>query len=103
MSQEEGARVAQLFACLACHADDNSVANAGPTWKKLHGSQRPIFVDGKPVTIKVDDAYLRESILDPAAKIASKFEKSEFAMPSYAGVLTDAQVESLILYIKSMR
>jgi mono/diheme cytochrome c family protein len=103
VSLEEGVRVAQLFACVACHADDNGVANAGPTWKKLHGSERPVFIDGKAVTIKADDAYLRESILDPTAKIASKYEKGEYAMPSYAGVLTAAQIESLILYIKSMR
>jgi mono/diheme cytochrome c family protein len=29
--------------------------------------------------------------------------KSEFAMPSFAGVLTDAQVDSIILYIQTLR
>jgi mono/diheme cytochrome c family protein len=29
--------------------------------------------------------------------------KSEFAMPSFAGVLTDAQVDSIILYIQTLK
>jgi mono/diheme cytochrome c family protein len=29
--------------------------------------------------------------------------KSEFAMPSFAGVLTDAQIESLVLYIRTLK
>jgi cytochrome c oxidase subunit 2 len=53
--------------------------------------------------VKADDAYIRESILDPAAKIATGHERGESGMPSYAGVLTPAQLESIILYIKSLR
>jgi hypothetical protein len=62
-----------------------------------------VFVAGKPSDITVDEAYVRESILQPSAKIAAGFEKGEYAMPSYAGVLSEAQVESLILFIKSLR
>ena len=62
-----------------------------------------MFVAGKPTEIIVDEAYLRESILQPTAKIAAGFEKGEYAMPSYAGVLSEAQVESLILFIKTLR
>jgi hypothetical protein len=62
-----------------------------------------VFVAGKPTEIIVDEAYLRESILQPTAKIAAGFEKGEYAMPSYAGVLSEAQVESLILFIKTLR
>ena len=62
-----------------------------------------MFVAGKPTEIVVDEAYLRESILQPTAKIAAGFEKGEYAMPSYAGVLSEAQVESLILFIKTLR
>jgi mono/diheme cytochrome c family protein len=29
--------------------------------------------------------------------------KSEFAMPSFAGVLTDAQVDSIVLYIQTLK
>jgi hypothetical protein len=51
----------------------------------------------------VDDAYLRESILQPSAKRHADFAKSEYAMPSYAGVVTESQLESLVLYIKSLK
>ena len=50
-----------------------------------------------------DEAYLRESILEPSAKIVSGYEKGEAGMPSYAGVLTDPQIESIILFIKSLK
>jgi mono/diheme cytochrome c family protein len=101
---EEGQRLAQLFACVACHAaDEAGIAKAGPTWKGLFGSERTVVAAGKPVTVKADEAYLRESIFDPTAKVASGFEKGEYAMPSYAGILTDSQAEALILYIKSLR
>ena len=58
---------------------------------------------GKAREVEIDDAYLRESILEPAAKLAAGFEKGEYAMASYAGVLTDAQIESLILHIRTLR
>jgi glucose/arabinose dehydrogenase/mono/diheme cytochrome c family protein len=100
---EEGQRLAQLFACVACHAADSAgLAKAGPSWKGLFGSERPVVAAGKPTTVKADEAYLRESILDPTSKIAAGFEKGEYAMPSYAGVVTDSQVEALVLYIKSL-
>ncbi|HRE80338.1 MAG TPA: c-type cytochrome [Opitutaceae bacterium] len=104
VSIEEGQRVSQLFACIACHSTEGvGVIKAGPSWRGLYGSTHPVFIGGKSVTTTVDDAYLRESILDPTAKIAAGFEKGEYAMPSYAGVLTPSQVESLILYIKSLK
>jgi hypothetical protein len=35
--------------------------------------------------------------------IVPGFEKAEAGMPSYAGVLSPRQIESLILYIKSLQ
>jgi len=104
VSIDEGRRVAQLVACVACHtAEDIGIAKAGPSWRGLFGTERAVVAEGKPLKTKADEAYLRESILNPTAKIASGFEKGEYAMPSYAGVLSDSQVDSLILFIKSLR
>ena len=101
---DEGRKLAQLFACVACHeAEAASLAKSGPTWRKLYGSTHKVFVAGAATPVTVDDAYIRESILEPTAKIAAGFEKGEYAMPSYAGVLNDPQIESLVLYIKSLR
>ena len=78
-------------------------ARSGPPWQGLFGSRRKVFVNGKPTEITADEAYLRESIIEPSAKVAAGFEKGEYAMASYAGVLSDAQIESLILHIRSLR
>ena len=104
ISADEGKRLAQLYGCVACHAAaEQAEAKSGPTWRGLYGRRRPVFVAGKPLEITADQAYLRESMLQPTAKIAAGFEKGEFAMPSYAGVLSEAQVESLILFIKTLQ
>jgi len=104
ISADEGKRLAQLFGCVACHAaEDKVVDKSGPTWRGLFGRRRSVFVAGKSIEITADEAYLRESMLSPTAKIAAGFEKGEYAMPSYAGVLSAAQVESLILFIKTLR
>jgi glucose/arabinose dehydrogenase/cytochrome c553 len=104
-SAAEGARLAQMFACVACHGSDNNpaVARSGPPWQGLYGSQRKVFISGKAREITADEAYLRESILEPSAKLAAGFEKGEYAMASYAGVLTETQIDSLILHIKTLR
>jgi mono/diheme cytochrome c family protein len=98
---EEGRKLSALVGCTACHSTDGVTGpKVGPTWKGLFGSQRE-FKGGEPAV--ADEAYLRESILEPTAKVVLGFEKNDTGMPSYAGVLTDAQVEALILYIKTLK
>ena len=46
-----------------------------------------------------DDRYLREAILDPAAKVVTGYQP---AMPSYRGHLTDPQIDRLVEYIKQL-
>ncbi len=102
VSVEEGRRVAQLFGCTACHGVDSSaVSRLGPSWRGLYGGQRKIA--NRPAPVVADDGYLREAILEPTAKIVAGYEKGEAGMPSYAGVLTDSQIESILLFIKSLR
>jgi cytochrome c2 len=102
VSVEEGRRVAQLYGCTACHATESTtVTMLGPTLKGLYGSERT-YAKGS-LRIRADEAYLRESILEPAAKIVTGHERGESGMPSYAGVLSQTQLESIILFIKSLR
>jgi cytochrome c oxidase subunit II len=54
--------------------------------------------DGR--TVIADDAYLRESILDPNAKIVAGFEPN--VMPQFKGQVTEENVIQLIAYIKSL-
>ncbi|MFN7561146.1 MAG: DUF6797 domain-containing protein, partial [Prosthecobacter sp.] len=95
---EEGERLYQMFGCMACHSTDGTlVGKVGPSWKGLFGTERDI-AKGMKGKVKADEAYLRESILNPSAKVVKGFEKFDTGMPIYAGILNDSQIESLILY-----
>jgi mono/diheme cytochrome c family protein len=102
VTAEEGKRLSQLYGCAACHAvTADAPSGLGPSWKGVYGSQRS-YAKGVLRAV-ADDAYLRESILQPTAKVVAGYERGEAGMPSYAGVLTDAQIESILLYIRSLR
>jgi mono/diheme cytochrome c family protein len=82
--------------CAACHTTDGSTG-VGPSWQGLFGSE--ITLESGE-TITADEAYIRESILDPNAKVHEGFPAS--VMPSFDGVLTDAQIDQLIAYIRTL-
>jgi glucose/arabinose dehydrogenase/mono/diheme cytochrome c family protein len=102
VSVAEGRRLYQLYGCIACHSIENtSFSRLGPTWKGLYGAPRT-YAKGV-LTTTADDAYLRESILAPAARVVTGYERGDAGMPSYAGVLTEPQIESILLFIKSLK
>ncbi|MDA0987579.1 MAG: c-type cytochrome [Chloroflexi bacterium] len=80
--------------CLACHSIDGS-AIVGPSWKGLYGSIRPL-ADGTSVT--ADDVYIKESITNPAAKVAEGFPP---IMPPFT--LTDDDLHAIVAYIESLK
>ncbi len=89
----DGATIAQNVGCLACHSIDGS-ERVGPTWAGLFGSTAP---DGRTI----DEAYLRESIVDPNASVASGFNSG--IMPSnYTSTLSDAEIDGLVTYIAGL-
>lgn len=94
-SVEFGKLLFQSKGCATCHSVDGS-AKTGPTMKGKYGALEAL-AGGK--SVKVDDNYLRESIVDPAAKVVQGFEP---VMPTYAGKLKDKQLNALIDYIKSL-
>ncbi len=111
-SVELGKQTATTYGCIACHTTDGSKLPAnvqgaqvavGPTWKHLWGSKRE-FTDGSELR-KADAAYLRESIIDPGRRVTKGFEaqKTGVGMPSYLGVLKDHEIDSIVLYIESLR
>lgn len=95
-SAAEGRRLSHSLGCVACHLE-NGAAQLGPSWRGLFGRRREL-TDGS--VAMADEAYLRESILDPAAKVVPGFEAP---MPSYAGILGDTEVESLVLHIRTLQ
>jgi cytochrome c oxidase subunit 2 len=53
--------------------------------------------DGRTVT--ADDNYVRESILDPTAKIVKGYKP---VMPTFQGIVSDDQLNALVAYVKSL-
>ncbi|MEO7600322.1 MAG: c-type cytochrome, partial [Opitutus sp.] len=93
-----GKTIAENLGCAVCHSTDGSTeGKVGPTWKNLYATRRT-FVDG--TTELADEIYLRAKILDPMKK---RVTTTPAEMPSYRGVVSESQLESLVLYIKSLR
>lgn len=82
-------------ACATCHLPQGG--GLGPSLVNAFGE--PVTLsDGSTVT--VDEAYVRESILTPTAKVVKGFQP---VMPTFQGQLTEEQVMQLIQYIKSLK
>jgi len=82
--------------CAQCHSTDGS-RRVGPSFYKLFSS-RQRMTTGR--TVIVDENYVRESILEPQAKVREGFRP---VMPTYQGQLKDAEIDALIEYIKTLR
>jgi len=96
-SAAEGAQIFQRVGCVACHSVDGTQAGkTGPTLKGVYGST--VQLTGKPARV-ADEAYVLQSILEPGSDIVKGFEPG---MPSFRGVLSDAQVKSLVMYIQTL-
>jgi cytochrome c oxidase subunit 2 len=92
---EIGEQLATLQGCQTCHSVDGS-SLIGPSFKGLFGSEEQL-TDGS--TITVDENYLRESILDPGAKIVAGYQN---VMSPYAGRLSDEEITNIIEYLKTI-
>lgn len=94
-SLEKGQEVYNTV-CIACHSVDGT-PRVGPSFKGLYGSQRKL-ASGQ--TVEANDDYLMRSLLEPNADIVEGFPP---AMPPMAGTLNQTQIESIILYVKSLK
>ena len=92
--EQIGAKLFQEKACMTCHL--NAPGGIGPMLAGIVGHEVELMTGEK---VMVDEAYLRESILQPMAKVVKGFPP---AMPTFAGQLSEEQVMSLIAYIKSL-
>jgi cytochrome c oxidase subunit 2 len=96
-----GAELFQSLACYTCHrlSGDNlagGVLARAPRLEGLYGNQVRL-IDGR--TLVADDNYLRESILNPAAKVVAGWQP---IMPTYQGQVTEEQLAQLISYVRSL-
>lgn len=90
-----GEKIFAKNACITCHSVDGS-KRTGPTWKNMYGE--PVEINGIG-SAKVDDDYVKESILKPQAKIVKGYENA--AMPPYT--ISDPEIAAIIAYMKTLK
>lgn len=94
--EELGKLLYEKQGCAVCHSVDGT-PKIGPTWKGLFGKPET-FTDGTTGT--ADENYIRQSIVDPNAKVVQGFVPS---MPTYQGKLKDVELDGIVAYIKSLK
>jgi glucose/arabinose dehydrogenase/cytochrome c551/c552 len=98
----EGKKLVEMLGCLACHSTNGSMEGMkGPSWKGLLGSEVELVKGGDKAI--VDRDYLTDSILHPANKVRRGFDNGDIGMPSYEGILTGSKLESVLLYLESLK
>jgi cytochrome c oxidase subunit II len=94
----DGRKLAEEKGCLGCHSLDGSPA-VGPSLKGIMGRSETVVTKGAERTITVDDAYLRQSILDPPADLVKGFPP---VMPAF-GDLKKEEIAALVEFIKTVK
>lgn len=92
---DTGEKLFHQFGCANCH--HYSGHGPGPNLIGLYGSA--VQLDGGASGI-ADESYIRQSILQPNARITEAFRQS--IMPTYQGQITEDQVIALVAYIKAL-
>jgi cytochrome c oxidase subunit 2 len=88
----------KLFArlgCNTCHKGDGT--GRGPSLVGKFGKPEKLTTGA---TVTVDETYVRESILNPQAKITAGYPP---IMPTFKGLITEEQMVQLLAYIKSLK
>jgi cytochrome c oxidase subunit II len=92
---DAGQKLFADLACNTCHRPD--AQGRGPVLDGLLGKTVNLQSGG---TIVADEAYLRESILNPSAKVTAGYQP---IMPTFQGLVSEDQLLQLIEYIKSLQ
>jgi cytochrome c oxidase subunit 2 len=96
---DQGLAIMKFQGCLACHSSDGSKI-VGPTYLNLFGRQQVVLRNGVETTITVDEAYIKNAVLDPNSEIVKGYPKG--LMQNYKGKLSDADIAKIIEYLKSL-
>jgi cytochrome c oxidase subunit 2 len=92
---EQGQKLFEQYGCVTCHLLDTQ--GRCPILRNVFG--HPVELeDGR--TVIADEAYVRESILNPNAKIVKGFKRD--IMPVFQGQISEEGLLALIVYVKSL-
>jgi cytochrome c oxidase subunit 2 len=89
----QGRDLAQTRGCLACHTLDGK-PGIGPTWKGLFGKTETLTTGA---TVKVDEDYVKQSIVEPNAAVVQGFQP---VMPPAS--FSDQELSALVAFIKDV-
>lgn len=92
---EQGEKVFEQYGCVTCHALDQQ--GRVPSLYNVFG--KPVQLDDGQ-TVVADESYVRESILNPNAKIVKGYHRD--IMPVFQGQIGEESLLQLIVYIKSL-
>ena len=93
--REQGEKLFQQYGCVTCHVTDRQ--GRCPSLLNVFG--HPVVLDDGR-TVLADEAYVRESILNPNAKIVKGYNRD--IMPVFQGQIGEDGLLQLIAYIKSL-
>ena len=91
----EGEQLFTELICSTCHEPGSS--ERGPALTGLLG-RTVTLASGD--TVVADEVYVRESILNPAARVVAGYQP---LMPTYQGLVSEEQIIALIAYIESLQ
>jgi cytochrome c oxidase subunit 2 len=90
----QGRKIFLKYRCISCHsANENARA---PVLEALFGKTVRLR-DGR--TVRADEAYIRQSVLDPGAKIVAGYEN---IMPTFEGQLDEEEIIKLIAFLEAL-
>jgi len=88
----------RLFASMGCNACHNGTAAArGPNLAGVYGSKLQLTSGGQ---VLVNEAYLRDAILNPSQHITAGFAP---IMPTYQGQISEDGLIDIVEYIKTLQ
>lgn len=92
---EAGAQLVVAKGCTACHSLDGT-PRLGPSFLGISGRE-VAFTDGTRAAS--DPAYLRQSILEPTARIVAGFQP---VMPAFGALLSEREVGAIVAFLASL-
>ncbi len=92
---QNGERLFASMGCNACHS--GQAAARGPNLAGVYGARLQL-ASGSSVT--VNDAYLRDSILNPSQNVTAGYAP---IMPTYQGQISEDGLIDIVEYIKSLQ